>query len=102
LEGGGRVTLEIAGPSDDIVTRLSALQGVREATAVGLGDGRYRVDISTVDGGDIRPLLASTVVAAGWMLFQMTSSTMSLEDIFLKLTTDDEGHSPRTPSGGVS
>jgi ABC-2 type transport system ATP-binding protein len=102
LEGGERVTLEIAGPMDDVVARLSALSGVREATAVGLGDGRCRVEVSAGDGGDVRPLLASTVVGAGWNLFQMQSSTMSLEDIFLKLTTDDDDHSQDTESGAAS
>ena len=31
------------------------------------------------------------IVQSGWKLFEMQSSKMSLEDIFLKLTTSDDG-----------
>jgi len=39
---------------------------------------------------DIRSELARTVVQSGWGLLELQSATMSLEDIFLKLTTAEE------------
>jgi len=39
---------------------------------------------------DIRSDLARTVVQNGWGLYELQSATMSLEDIFLKLTTAEE------------
>src|SRR5207249_4675129 len=39
---------------------------------------------------DIRSDLARTVVQNGWGLYELQSVTMSLEDIFLKLTTAEE------------
>jgi hypothetical protein len=37
----------------------------------------------------VRAELARAVVEAGWKLFELKTSGLSLEDIFLKLTTKD-------------
>ena len=39
---------------------------------------------------EIRSDLARTVVQNGWGLYELQAATMSLEDIFLKLTTAEE------------
>ena len=58
---------------------------------LGAGNGHNRIEVETGETGDpIQPHLARAIVESGWGLFGMQSSTMSLEDIFLQLTTDDE------------
>jgi ABC-2 type transport system ATP-binding protein len=101
LEGGDRVTLEIGGPLDEVVARFSSLPGVRNSMGAPTAAGRCRVDVESLEGNDIRPLLASTVVGAGWSLFQMQSATMSLEDVFLKLTTDDADDAGESPDEAI-
>jgi hypothetical protein len=44
----------------------------------------------TLSGRDIRRDLARTVVQAGWGLLELQSENVSLEDIFIKLTTAEE------------
>jgi hypothetical protein len=39
---------------------------------------------------DIRSDLARIVVQSGWGLYELQAATMSLEDIFLELTTAEE------------
>ena len=89
LKGGERTVVEVAGPLDEIILRFSAINGVRDAREVGATNGRHQIQVETDLQEDLRPQLAQAVVESGWGLFEMRSSTMSLEDIFLQLTTDD-------------
>jgi hypothetical protein len=62
--------------------------------------------IETDAGSELRPQLASLVVNQGWGLLELHKVTLSLETIFLELTTrkptsdheDDDGHNaPPSP-----
>ena len=39
---------------------------------------------------EIRPVLAKTIIDKGWQLYEMKPEGMSLEDVFLQLTTKEE------------
>jgi ABC-2 type transport system ATP-binding protein len=45
--------------------------------------------VQTQVGADVRELLARTVVNGGWGLLEMRPAQLSLEEIFLRLTTSD-------------
>ena len=56
-------------------------------------DGQDGVSIYTMaceSGADVREELAASVVDAGWGLLELRVQRLSLEDIFLKLTTTEE------------
>ena len=89
LKGADRTVIEVAGPIEDILGGFRAMPGVLDARELGASDGRHRIQVETNLEEDARPSLARTVVENGWGLFEMQSATMSLEDIFLELTTDD-------------
>ena len=42
-------------------------------------------------GSDQREQLAAVAVGGGWGLLEMRASSLSLEEIFLKLTTKEDG-----------
>jgi ABC-2 type transport system ATP-binding protein len=94
LRGRAVVRFEVAGPaaSDASLVRqaLAELAGAQEAevetTAAGTLQGRVQSDIDV----DLRPDVASLVVGRGWKLLGLTGESLSLEDIFLKLTDDDK------------
>ena len=44
-----------------------------------------------VDGKDMRAEVASFIVNNNWGLLEMTPIEMTLEDVFLRLTTEEEG-----------
>jgi len=46
-------------------------------------------EIDSEKGRDIRRELAATVVGRGWGLLEMRPMRMSLEEIFLHVTTED-------------
>jgi ABC-2 type transport system ATP-binding protein len=46
-------------------------------------------EVHAEKGKDVRAELARAVVESGWKLYELKTSGLSLEDIFLKLTTKD-------------
>ncbi|PYS04546.1 MAG: MFS transporter [Acidobacteria bacterium] len=90
LQGAERVFMEIQGPVPEITSKLKAMPGVIDVHTVGSNDGRHRFQIEGELKKDIRSDLARTVVQSGWGLYELQSASMSLEDIFLKLTTAEE------------
>jgi ABC-2 type transport system ATP-binding protein len=91
LQGAERISIEVQGPISEITAKLKALPGVVDIRNVGDVDGRHRFQIEGELRQDIRSDLARTIVQNGWGLYELQSATMSLEDIFLKLTTAEEG-----------
>ena len=90
LQGVERVFMEIQGPAAEITSQLKNTPGVIEVRTVSSNDGRHRFQIEGELLKEIRNDLARTVVQHGWGLYELQAETMSLEDIFLKLTTAEE------------
>ena len=90
LQGAERVSIEVLGPASEVIARLKAMPGVVEVRKVGETDGRLQLQVEGELRKDIRSELARLIVQSGWGLYELQSSTMSLEDIFLKLTTAEE------------
>jgi ABC-2 type transport system ATP-binding protein len=91
LQGGERVTVEVQGPVSEIISKLKTMSGVVTVQKVSeSSDGLHRLQIEGEQKRDIRSDLARTIVQNGWGLYELQSATMSLEDIFLKLTTAEE------------
>jgi ABC-2 type transport system ATP-binding protein len=90
LQGGERVSLEVQGPASEIISKLKAMPGVVNVQKIAENDSRHRFQVEGELRKDIRSDLARTIVQNGWGLYELQSATMSLEDIFLKLTTAEE------------
>ena len=91
LQGAERISLEVQGPVSEITSKLKAMPGVVDVRKIADTDGRHRFQVEGELRKDIRSDLARTIVQSGWGLYELQSATMSLEDIFLKLTTAEEG-----------
>lgn len=89
LRGADVVELEIRGPQQDVATALRGLAGVRQVESQSR-DGRLRLRVECELGRDLREQLAATVVGRGWGLLELRPVGMSLEEIFLQLTTKEE------------
>ena len=90
LQGAQRISVEVQGPVSEILSKLKAVPGVVEVRTLDEIDGRHRFQIEGELRKDIRSELARAIVQNGWGLYELQSATMSLEDIFLKLTTAEE------------
>jgi len=80
-----RILIRVARPSQDLVQKLMALDGVLDVEAE--DDGRVRVE-SQLDR-DVREDVARVAVESGAGLLELTGVAVSLEEVFLKLTTED-------------
>jgi ABC-2 type transport system ATP-binding protein len=90
VQGGERITIEVQGPPAEVTAKVKAMAGVVDVQKVADSDGRHRYQVDGELHRDIRSDLARTIVQSGWGLFELQAATMSLEDIFLKLTTAEE------------
>ena len=94
IQGAARIYVEVDGPPGDVLAAVQALPGVASAQIASEDGMRNRFQIESETGRDIRVDLARTVVNKGWGLLELHSENMSLEDIFIKLTTAEETAAP--------
>ena len=74
-------------------TPVSALQSISGVTRVVASDGRGPAgsyEVESVRGTDVRREIARTIVTRGWGLLELRPMRMSLEEIFLQVTTDEK------------
>ncbi len=85
-------TAGATGPAaDDVKDALSRLAGaVAVAVAVDAG-GTIEARLESARGTDLRANAAALVVARGWRLVGLAGESLSLEDVFLELTSDEKG-----------
>jgi ABC-2 type transport system ATP-binding protein len=89
LRGSEAMYVQADGPPAAVQTVLSAVAGV---TRVAATDGHERVaafEVSSEAGRDVRRDLAQAIVSSGFGLLEMRPMRMSLEEIFLSLTTEE-------------
>ncbi len=90
LVGRERVDIEVKGPQQDVMKALADVEGVQTVDRIPGEAGQiptYRVQSEL--GVEIKAALASTVVNSGWDLLGLEGVIMSLEEIFLRLTTEE-------------
>jgi ABC-2 type transport system ATP-binding protein len=86
--GGALTEMVVQGDGPEIERRLSALPGVDFVTVSAAGGGLWRVVVRSAKA-DLRDELARAVVQAGFGLRELQARTLSLEEVFLHLTTDE-------------
>ncbi|HLY67416.1 MAG TPA: ABC transporter ATP-binding protein [Chloroflexota bacterium] len=89
LQGSDRVTLEAKAPRIQLVDTLKLVPGVTHVSAEDV-DGHVRCEVEGSGKRDVRAELAAAVVGKGWSLLELHTASMSLEEIFLQLTTREE------------
>tara|TARA_Y100000996_G_scaffold368774_1_gene315360 strand:+ start:2378 stop:3325 length:948 start_codon:yes stop_codon:yes gene_type:complete len=92
LSGVERIELEVKGVNKKIIPVLESVEGVQELEVIPVtsGGGYHRYQLTVDLGSDIRHLLAKTVIDNNWELLKLQSIGMTLEEIFLKLTLEED------------
>jgi ABC-2 type transport system ATP-binding protein len=91
LRGSETMFIQVHAPGADVAQALSGVPGVTRAAASTTESGLTNVEVDSEKGRDVRRDLASAIVTRGWGLLELRPMRMSLEDIFLSLTTEDAG-----------
>ena len=89
LKGAGTIRVEARGEAASVLEAVRAVPGVLAAQSRGGHDGAVIVDVEAEAGRDVRAELAWAVVTKGHALLGLQQMGMSLEEIFLHLTTTD-------------
>ncbi len=94
LKEGELLRARVAGPREDVLGLVRGIPGVLEVKEesgdeTAAGEGVYVV--TAAPGQDLRDPLAKAVVDGGYGLRELRSLDMTLEDIFLRLTSEAEG-----------
>ncbi|MSQ15847.1 MAG: ATP-binding cassette domain-containing protein [Dehalococcoidia bacterium] len=91
ISGQDKIKAVVRGPMREVAAALRDLNGVEtvdyESTGV---DGTARFNVSARINRDIREDLSKLIVNRGWGLLEMQPVGLSLEDVFVKLTTKEE------------
>jgi len=93
LQGSERIEVTVQHQPNDVTT-LQQIPGVISVQH----DDNGVLHVEAAPGLELRPQLAATVVAQGWGLLAMQKVTLSLEEIFLELTTQEDDVSASTES----
>jgi len=89
LQGVDQLQVEINGPPREVTTALRNIEGVIDVNHRNQPDKEVYL-VKSEDGLDLRDEISRVIVSNGWGLLSMQLMSMSLEDIFLRLTTDED------------
>ena len=89
LQGSEQMEVEIGGPVSQVLPALRAVNGVASVSHQS-SQGKDVYTIQANEGQDMRDDISRAVIGGGWSLLSMQTVGMSLEEIFLRLTTDEE------------
>ena len=89
LQGYETVLVTVVGPAAEVMAKLQTVRGVNWVEPRDSSDGCVLFEVHSEKDKDVRAELARAVVESNWKLLELKTSGMSLEDIFLKLTTKD-------------
>ena len=81
---------QVAGPRDQIRELLKSVDGVLDVQDDAEDGEEQAFIVTAVPGRDVRDQVAKRVVDGGHSLRELRGLEMSLEDIFLRLTTEEE------------
>ena len=97
LKGVQNVLLEVAADQNAVSAAVREIPGVRKVTAEPAGgNGRVALMVEVSSGQDVRSQIAARIVGKGWPLYELRGVNLSLEEIFLELTTEDSEHAEAT------
>ena len=91
LRGSEAMYVEVDASGGDAKSALAALPGVTRVNETPTRAGQIAFEVESAQGRDVRRDIASAIVRQGWGLLEMRPMRMSLEEIFLSLTTEDAG-----------
>lgn len=86
VRGAEHIHLQVAKPAPEIPTELEKIQGVLSARVK--NENTYEIETNL--GTDRRADIAALAVQRGWGVLELRPVSLSLEEVFLKLTTSEE------------
>jgi ABC-2 type transport system ATP-binding protein len=89
--GARRFSLTVDAPFEAVRAKLNSMAAVQKVEALKDGSKFTSLMMECSSEQDVRPEIARMIVANDWPLYEIKSEDVSLEDVFLQLTTSEEG-----------
>jgi len=89
LQRSTQVLLQIDGPPEQVTVRLREAPGVLQVVMKDGAGALRRYLVETDKDRDLRQELARVVCSSGWGLLELRPVDMSLEDVFIRLVTEE-------------
>ncbi len=90
LQRSTQVLLQVEGPPDQVTGRLREMAGILRVEMKDGGGVHGRYVVETEKDCDLRRELAHVVCSSGWGLLELRPVDMSLEDVFIRLVTEEQ------------
>ena len=94
LKGAETMFVQIDANGADAGAALQTIPGVTRVAAADQRGGAGAYEVESARGTDVRREIAQAVVARGWGLLELRPMRMSLEEIFLQVTTEEAPEEP--------
>jgi ABC-2 type transport system ATP-binding protein len=98
MQSAAAFRVEVRGDASAVEAALRGVNGIASVHAKGGPEGVATFEVEASDGRDIRADVARNIVQKGYDLLGLQRIGMSLEDIFIQLTTTDAQPSTDTPA----
>jgi len=93
LAGAATLYVQVDG-SDGNATALEGIDGVRRVAVADRAGTLVGFEVEAEGNHDVRREVARAVVNSGWGLLELRPMRLSLEEIYLQLTTDEQAPAP--------
>ena len=100
LAGSETMYVQVDAMGADATAALAKVAGVVRVAEADRRESLVGFEVVSESGRDVRRDLAKAVVANGWGLLELRPMRMSLEEIFLSLTTDEAPAAAAAPAEG--
>jgi ABC-2 type transport system ATP-binding protein len=87
LRGSESQLVQVDARGEDAAAALAGIDGVTGVREIEARDGLTTLEVDSIQGRDVRRELAAAIVGKSWGLLELRPVRMSLEDVFLTLTT---------------
>jgi ABC-2 type transport system ATP-binding protein len=89
LKGAETMYIQVDAPGANVPATLATVPGVTRVTPADQRSDSGAFEVESERGRDVRRELAREVVQHGWGLLELRPMRMSLEEIFLQVTTEE-------------
>jgi ABC-2 type transport system ATP-binding protein len=101
LRGAETLYVQVDAAGADAAGVLAALPGVTSVAPADMRAGSGAFEVQSEHGRDIRREVAREIVTRGWGLLELRPMRVSLEEVFLQVTTEEvPGGEAAAPPGG--
>jgi ABC-2 type transport system ATP-binding protein len=100
LRGAETLYVQVDAAGADVAGALTVVPGVTRVSPADMRAGSDAYEVESEHGRDIRRDLAREIVTRGWGLLELRPMRVSLEEVFLQVTTEESAEPAAEPPPG--